>query len=86
MIRILDRLLFRTFLKLFMGFVLAAPILFVVGDLVEQIHRYSARGLTFGDIALSPAVLATVVPEPATAALLGLGILGLAAGRRERHR
>ena len=41
---------------------------------------------TFGDIALSPALLAYVTPEPATAAMLGLGILGLAAGCRGRSR
>ncbi|MCH7562263.1 MAG: LptF/LptG family permease [Gemmatimonadetes bacterium] len=53
MIRILDRLLFRTFLKLFLGFVLGAPVLFVVGDIVQEIDHYFARGLTFGDVALA---------------------------------
>ncbi len=53
MIRILDRLLFRTFLKLFLGFVLGAPVLFVVGDIVQEIDHYFARGLSFGDIALA---------------------------------
>lgn len=53
MIRILDRLLFRTFLKLFLGFVLGAPVLFVVGDIVQEIDRYFARGLTFGEVAFA---------------------------------
>ncbi|GMR12587.1 MAG: hypothetical protein BMS9Abin29_0777 [Gemmatimonadota bacterium] len=51
MIRILDWLLFRTFLKLFLGFVLGAPVLFVVGDIVQEIDHYIARGLTFGEVA-----------------------------------
>ena len=55
MIRILDRLLVGTFLKLFLGFVLGAPVLFVVGDVVEQIDRYYARGLTFREVLLAEA-------------------------------
>lgn len=53
MIRILDRLLFRTFFKLFLGFVLGAPVLFVVGDLVQQIDSFFSRGLSLGDIAVA---------------------------------
>ena len=53
MIRILDRLLFRTFLKLFLGFVLGAPVLFVVGDIVQEIDHYIARGLTIGEVGLA---------------------------------
>lgn len=53
MIRILDRLLVRTFIKIFLGFVLGAPVLFVVGDIVQEIDHYFARGLTFGEVALA---------------------------------
>jgi len=50
---LLDRLVARTFLRLFAAFVIGAPILFVVGDLADRIDTYLAReGLTGGAIAL----------------------------------
>ena len=49
MIRILDMLIARTFLRIFVLFVLGAPLLFIVGDLVEQVDRYFDRGLTVGE-------------------------------------
>ena len=51
MIRILDMLIARTFLRIFALFILGAPLLFIIGDLVEQVARYFDRGLTVGEIA-----------------------------------
>jgi lipopolysaccharide export system permease protein len=51
MIRILDLLIIRTFLRIFALFVFGAPLLFVVGDIVENIDRYLDRGLTMGEVA-----------------------------------
>jgi len=53
MIRILDILIVRTFLRIFILFVLGAPLLFIVGDLVEQVDRYFDRGLTVGEVSLA---------------------------------
>ena len=44
-------LIARTFLRIFILFVLGAPLLFIVGDLVEQVDRYFDRGLTVGEVA-----------------------------------
>jgi lipopolysaccharide export system permease protein len=51
MIRILDRLIARTFLRIFLLFILGAPLLFIVGDLVERVDRYFDRGLTVAEVA-----------------------------------
>ena len=51
MIRILDRLIAGTFLRIFALFILGAPLLFVVGDLVEYVDRYFERGLSVGEVA-----------------------------------
>jgi lipopolysaccharide export system permease protein len=54
MMRILDRLVLGTFLKLFVIIVLgAAPPLFVIGDIAENLDDYIDRGLTGGEVALS---------------------------------
>lgn len=44
-------LIARTFLRIFLLFILGAPLLFIVGDLVEQVDRYFDRGLTVGEVA-----------------------------------
>ncbi len=44
-------LIARTFLRIFLLFVLGAPLLFIVGDIVEQVDRYFDRGLTVGEVA-----------------------------------
>ena len=44
--RTLDRYVAREFLRLFILFVLAAPMLFVIGDWTDNVGRYSERGLT----------------------------------------
>ena len=51
MIRILDRLIAGTFLRIFALFILGAPLLFVVGNIVENIDRYFDRGLTAKEVA-----------------------------------
>lgn len=51
MIRILDRLVARTFLKLFVVFLMASPVLFVLGDVTENLDDYMGRGLTGWDVA-----------------------------------
>lgn len=51
--RILDRLVAATFLRIFGLFVLGAPILFVLGDVTEQLDNYLDRGLGFPDVARS---------------------------------
>ncbi len=51
MIRILDRLVARTFLKLFLIFLAASPPLFVLGDITENLDTYLDRGLTRAEVA-----------------------------------
>ncbi len=53
MIRILDRLVARTFLKLFVIFLGAAPFLFVIMDLTENLDTYLDRGLTTVDVVMA---------------------------------
>lgn len=50
--RILDRLVSRTFIRLFTLFVMGAPILFTIGDLAERIDTYLQREIPGRDIAL----------------------------------
>lgn len=51
MIRILDRLVARSFLRVFFSFILAAPILFILGDVTENLDDYLNQGLTWGGVA-----------------------------------
>lgn len=51
--RILDRLVARTFLRLFLIFVFGAPLLFILGDATENLDRYLDRGLSLPSVALS---------------------------------
>lgn len=51
--RILDRLLAATFLRLFLLFVLGAPLLFILGDAVENLERYLDRDLPLADVVWS---------------------------------
>ncbi|MGH7462933.1 MAG: LptF/LptG family permease, partial [Longimicrobiales bacterium] len=53
MIRILDRYVAREFLRLFLLFAIAAPMLFVLGDLTDNLDRYMDRGLKPEAVALS---------------------------------
>jgi lipopolysaccharide export system permease protein len=50
--RVLDRYVTREFVRLFTLFVLAAPMLFILGDLTDNIDRYMDRGLTLQNIGL----------------------------------
>ncbi len=52
-IRIMDRFLIATFLKLFTIFVLGAPLLFILGDITENLDRYLDRGVPFGQVLIS---------------------------------
>lgn len=51
MIRILDRLVARSFMRVFLAFIAGAPILFILGDVTENLDRYLDRGLTWGAVA-----------------------------------
>jgi len=51
MIRILDRLVAGTFLKLFVVFLAASPPLFILGDVTENLDTYLDRGLTQAEVA-----------------------------------
>lgn len=51
--RTLDRLVVKSFLKLFIVVTLAVPPLFILGDFTERLDQYLDRGLTRTDIALS---------------------------------
>ena len=46
-------LIARTFLRIFALFILGGPLLFIVGDLVEQVDQYFDRGLTVGEVSLA---------------------------------
>lgn len=50
--RILDRYVTGEFLRLFTLFVLAAPVLFILGDLTDQLDDYFKQGLTGRQIAI----------------------------------
>ncbi|HCR03800.1 MAG TPA: hypothetical protein DIU18_01285 [Gemmatimonadetes bacterium] len=51
--RILDRLVARTFSRLFVLSILATPPLFILGDVTENMDRYLDRGLTGAQVALA---------------------------------
>ncbi len=53
MTRILDRLVARSFLKVFLAFVLGAPVLFILGDVTENLEDYLGRGLTWGAVGMA---------------------------------
>lgn len=53
MIRLLDRYVVRQFVGTFTGLVLGLPLLFVIGDVTDNIDRYLQRGLPMGNVALS---------------------------------
>jgi lipopolysaccharide export system permease protein len=48
----LDRLVVREFVRLFALFIIAAPFLFILGDVTENLDRYLGRGLTMGQVAM----------------------------------
>ena len=48
--RLLDRLIATSFLRIFVAFVAAVPLLFVVGDLTENIDEYIDRGLSMAEV------------------------------------
>jgi lipopolysaccharide export system permease protein len=50
--RILDGLVARTYLKIFLAFILGAPVLFVIGDITERLDNYIDRGLGLGEVAM----------------------------------
>jgi lipopolysaccharide export system permease protein len=50
-IRILDRMIIRSFFRIFVGFVIGSPLLFLVGDLVERVDNYFDSGLTVAEVA-----------------------------------
>lgn len=50
--RVLDRYVGREFLRLFILFVIAAPILFILGDLTDHLDNYIDKKLSFGAIGL----------------------------------
>jgi lipopolysaccharide export system permease protein len=52
-VRILDRYVVSEFTRLFLLFVLAAPMLFILGDVTEHLAKYLGRGLPPGQVALS---------------------------------
>ena len=51
--RILDRLVVVTFLRLFLVFLFGAPLLFILADATENLDRYLAQGVTLRDAAVS---------------------------------
>ncbi len=53
MIRTLDRYVAFSFLRLFLLFAIAAPLLFILGDLTDNLDRYLDRGLSLGRVGLS---------------------------------
>ncbi|MFC1660855.1 LptF/LptG family permease [Gemmatimonadota bacterium] len=50
MIRILDRLVARSFLRVFVAFILGSPVLFILGDVTENLEDYLGQGLTWLDV------------------------------------
>lgn len=53
MMRTIDRYVAREFLRLFFLFILALPLLFVIGDWTDRIGHYTEQGIPFRNVALS---------------------------------
>ncbi|MGW8266399.1 MAG: LptF/LptG family permease [Longimicrobiales bacterium] len=53
MIRILDRLVARSFIRVFLAFTLGSPILFILGDVTENLEDYLGAGLTWTEVGMS---------------------------------
>jgi len=53
MIRILDRLVARSFMKVFLSFILGSPILFILGDVTENLDDYLGAGLSWFEVGLA---------------------------------
>jgi LPS export ABC transporter permease LptG len=51
-VKILDRLVVRDFARLFALFIMAAPFLFILGDVTENLDRYLNQGLTIRQVAM----------------------------------
>jgi lipopolysaccharide export system permease protein len=49
---ILDRLVIRDFVRLFALFIMAAPVLFILGDVTENLDRYMNQGLSVRQVAM----------------------------------
>jgi len=52
-VRILDRLILKSFTRLFFIFALGAPLLFVLGDATENLDNYLDRGIALDQVILS---------------------------------
>jgi len=50
MIRILDRLVTRSFMKVFLAIILGSPVLFILGDITENLEDYLGAGLTWLEV------------------------------------
>ena len=48
-----DRLVGQSFLKVFFAFILGSPILFILGDITENLEDYLGAGLTWVDVGLA---------------------------------
>lgn len=53
MIRILSRYVARQFIGTFVGLILGLPLLFIIGDVTDNIDKYLDRGISGGRLALS---------------------------------
>jgi lipopolysaccharide export system permease protein len=51
-VKILDRLVIQDFARLFALFIMAAPFLFILGDITENLDRYLGQGLTIRQVAM----------------------------------
>jgi lipopolysaccharide export system permease protein len=49
-VRLLDRLVTTTFLRIYIAFLIGAPILFVIGDFNENLDDYIDRGLSMAEV------------------------------------
>lgn len=53
MMRTIDRYVAREFMRVFLVFICAVPLLFVLGDWTDNVGRYTEQGIPFSRVALS---------------------------------
>jgi lipopolysaccharide export system permease protein len=51
-VNLLDRLVLREFFRLFFLFIFASPVLFILGDLTDNLDTYMDRGFSTGQVAM----------------------------------